>query len=40
MRFTSDMLARIAELAEQSNMSRNMLIESVVAEYVQREITE
>jgi predicted transcriptional regulator len=34
------MLARIAELAGQSNMSRNAFIESVIAEYVQTETTE
>jgi hypothetical protein len=30
VRFTSEMLDKIAELARQSNMSRNMLIKSVV----------
>jgi len=37
VRFTPDMLAKIAELARQSNMSRNAFIESVVCEYVQGE---
>ena len=39
VRFTPEMLDKIAELARQSGMSRNMLIESVVAEYVQSEIS-
>ena len=38
VRFTPDMLERIAELARQSNMSRNMLIESVVADFVNAEL--
>jgi len=38
VRFTPDMLAKIAELARQSNMSRNMLIESVVADYINAEL--
>ena len=37
VRFTPDMLAKISELARQSGMSRNMLIESVVADYVNGE---
>ena len=37
VRFTPEMLDKIAELAKQSNMSRNAFIESVVAEYVQSE---
>jgi predicted transcriptional regulator len=37
VRFTPEMLNKIAELAQQSNMSRNALIESVVCEYVQAE---
>jgi predicted HicB family RNase H-like nuclease len=37
VRFTPEMLNKIAELARQSNMSRNAFIESVVAEYVQSE---
>jgi len=37
VRFTADMLAKIEELAEQSGMSRNALIESIVGEYVQAE---
>jgi len=40
VRFTEDMLDKISELAGQSNMSRNQLIESVVAEYVQAELPE
>ena len=40
VRFTEDMLEKLAELAGQSNMSRNALIESVVAEYVQAELPE
>ena len=35
VRFTPDMLEKLAELASQSGMSRNQLIESVVCEYVQ-----
>jgi len=38
VRFTEEMLDKIAELASQSNMSRNQLIESVVCEYVQTEL--
>jgi metal-responsive CopG/Arc/MetJ family transcriptional regulator len=38
VRFTEDMLGKIAELAGQSGMSRNGFIESVVAEYVQAEL--
>ena len=34
------MLAKISELASQSNMSRNMLIESVIADYVNKEYSE
>jgi len=37
VRFTPDTLAKLAELASQSNMSRNAFIESVVCEYVQGE---
>ena len=37
VRFTHDMLGKIAALASQSNMSRNMLIESVIADYVNAE---
>jgi hypothetical protein len=37
VRFTADILDKLAELASQSNMSRNQLIESVVCEYVQTE---
>jgi len=37
VRFTPEMLGKIAELAKQSNMSRNAFIESVVVEYVQSE---
>jgi len=40
VRFTPDMLAKISELASQSNMSRNMLIESVIADYVNKEYSE
>jgi len=40
VRFTEDILKKLAELASQSNMSRNQLIESVVAEYVQTELPE
>jgi hypothetical protein len=40
VRFTAEMLEKIAELAEQSSMSRNALIESVVCEYVQTELPE
>ena len=40
VRFTPDMLAKISELAKQSNMSRNMLIESVVMDYVNAELPE
>jgi predicted HicB family RNase H-like nuclease len=38
VRFTPEMLDKIAELAGQSGISRNGLIESVVAEYVQAEL--
>jgi hypothetical protein len=38
VRFTPEMLDKIAELASQSNMSRNMLIESVVADFVNAEL--
>jgi len=38
VRFTPEMLDKIAELARQSNMSRNMLIESVIADYVNAEL--
>jgi hypothetical protein len=38
VRFTQEMLDKLAELASQSNMSRNQLIESVVCEYVQTEL--
>jgi hypothetical protein len=37
VRFTPEMLDKIAEIASQGNMSRNAFIESVVAEYVQSE---
>jgi predicted HicB family RNase H-like nuclease len=37
VRFTPEMLGKITELARQSNMSRNMLIESVVMDYVNAE---
>ena len=37
VRFTEDILGKLAELASQSNMSRNQLIESVICEYVQAE---
>jgi len=40
VRFTAEMLDKLAELASQSNMSRNQLIESVVCEYVQTELPE
>jgi predicted HicB family RNase H-like nuclease len=40
VRFTPEMLDKIAELAQQSNMSRNMLIESVIAEYINKEYSE
>jgi predicted transcriptional regulator len=35
VRFTPEMLEKLAEVASQSNMSRNQVIESVVCEYVQ-----
>jgi len=38
VRFTAEILEKLAELASQSNMSRNQLIESVVCEYVQTEL--
>jgi hypothetical protein len=38
VRFTPETLCKIAELARQSNMSRNMLIESVIADYVNAEL--
>jgi hypothetical protein len=38
VRFTEGILDKLAELASQSNMSRNQLIESVVCEYVQTEL--
>ena len=37
VRFTAEILDKLSELASQSNMSRNQLIESVVCEYVQAE---
>jgi hypothetical protein len=40
VRFTPEMLDKIAELAGQSGMSRNGFIESVVCEYVQAELPE
>ena len=40
VRFTEDMLEKLSELAGQSNMSRNMFIESMVCEYVHSEISE
>ena len=40
VRFTPEILAKLAELASQSNMSRNQLIESVVCEYMQTETAE
>jgi hypothetical protein len=40
VRFTPEMLDKIAELAGQSGMSRNALIESIVCEYVQTELPE
>jgi hypothetical protein len=40
VRFTPDILSKISELAKQSNMSRNMLIESVIADYVNKEYSE
>ena len=39
VRFTPETLEQLAELASQSNMSRNQLIESVVCEYVQAELS-
>jgi len=40
IRFTPDMLDKIAEVAKQSGMSRNSFIESVVCEYIQAETAE
>jgi len=40
VRFTSEMLDKIAELASQSNMSRNVLIESIICEHVNAELPE
>jgi hypothetical protein len=40
IRLTPETLEKLAILASQSNMSRNMLVESVVAEYIQSEYSE
>jgi len=40
VRFTPEMLDRIAELAGQSGMSRNALIESIICEHVNAELPE